>query len=327
VDVSGITVFAQVAVYPVVTVLLKNPRQNSEVVLVLPVIRQTDTFDVRNFFQSTVSAKFLRSLPENIWGFLLSTNIELLLKLIQGTSMLSDAASINASSTAAESDSYGAYIRNKPSPDAPKLVNTGTIEKFVSLWGIEELTHAGNKYLTPYLPLKRAAVTERRESIFKAPKLVFAKIARNCEAFLDPTGEYASVNTNCLYGVKEKVSLEFMAGYCNSKLFMFFYGQFFGALRMSGGYYQFQAPQLRVIPFKKPSEAIDSAVSDLVKRIAASKKRDPDAGTIAFEREIDRLVYKLYDLTSEEIAIIEESLVEKTTGQEVADDAALEQET
>jgi hypothetical protein len=45
------------------------------------------------------------------------------------------------------------------------------------------------------------------------------------------------------------------------------------------------------------------------------------------EAEIDELVYSLYGLTREEIAIIEASLQEKTTSGEVADDAAVEQET
>ena len=35
--------------------------------------------------------------------------------------------------------------------------------------------------------------------------------------------------------------------------------------------------------------------------------RDPETDTTALEREIDRLVYQLYDLTPEEIAIVEEA--------------------
>ena len=35
------------------------------------------------------------------------------------------------------------------------------------------------------------------------------------------------------------------------------------------------------------------------------KQRDPAADTTALEREIDQLVYKLYELTPEEIAIVE----------------------
>jgi hypothetical protein len=41
------------------------------------------------------------------------------------------------------------------------------------------------------------------------------------------------------------------------------------------------------------------------------------------EAEIDQLVYSLYGLTREEIAIIEESLQEKAVAREVTDESAL----
>lgn len=44
------------------------------------------------------------------------------------------------------------------------------------------------------------------------------------------------------------------------------------------------------------------------------------------EAKIDQRIYFLYDLTCETIAIIEESLEEKTAGRAVADDSALEQQ-
>jgi hypothetical protein len=43
----------------------------------------------------------------------------------------------------------------------------------------------------------------------------------------------------------------------------------------------------------------------LVDHILAAKQRDPQADTTAWEREIDQLVYQLYELTPEEIAIVE----------------------
>jgi hypothetical protein len=84
--------------------------------------------------------------------------------------------------------------------------------------------------------------------MYKTPKLIFGKMGRVCEAVFDSEGEYASMNTNCLYEPIAAQDLAFLAAYCNSKLFMFLYNQFFRALRMAGGYYQFQAPQLRVMP-------------------------------------------------------------------------------
>jgi adenine-specific DNA-methyltransferase len=46
---------------------------------------------------------------------------------------------------------------------------------------------------------------------------------------------------------------------------------------------------------------------EYIDRILAAKKRDPKADTTALEREIDQLVYQLYDPTPEEIAIVEAS--------------------
>ncbi|MEK6574443.1 MAG: hypothetical protein AABZ58_09045 [Chloroflexota bacterium] len=44
-----------------------------------------------------------------------------------------------------------------------------------------------------------------------------------------------------------------------------------------------------------------------MERILSAKRHDPETDTTALEQEIDRLVYKLYDLTPEEIASVEEA--------------------
>ena len=304
VDVSGIEVFETAAVYPIVSVLQKVVPDSYNVNLVMPRVRKAQEFNISNYSEAFLSSDLLRCLPENIWGFLLSSKIKLLLKLLTKTQKLSDVAAINASSTAAEADDYGSHIENQKSKNALKLVNTGTIEPYFSFWGIETLTHAGKKYLTPYLPLDRAGVNERRRQLYSAPKLIFAKMAKSCEVFFDRHGEFASLNTNCLYSPKDDLSLGFLAGYCNSKIFMFFYEQFFGALRMSGGYYQFQAPQIRVIPIRKPDKKTEKSVEVLVERILAAKAKDAAADVSALEQEIDELVYALYALTPEEIQIV-----------------------
>lgn len=43
----------------------------------------------------------------------------------------------------------------------------------------------------------------------------------------------------------------------------------------------------------------------LVERALAAKRANPQADTSELEREIDQLVYQLYGLTPEEIAIVE----------------------
>ena len=47
---------------------------------------------------------------------------------------------------------------------------------------------------------------------------------------------------------------------------------------------------------------------ELVDRILATKDVRPSANTGRLEAEIDRLVYRLYGLTTEEVAVVEERL-------------------
>jgi len=46
-------------------------------------------------------------------------------------------------------------------------------------------------------------------------------------------------------------------------------------------------------------------IISLVNQIFSAKQADPMADTVALERKIDKLVYGLYELTEEEIAVIE----------------------
>ena len=58
-------------------------------------------------------------------------------------------------------------------------------------------------------------------------------------------------------------------------------------------------------PIKIPSDK--TVITDLVNRIINIKRKNPSADTKDLESEIDRLVYQLYDLTEDEIKIVEQS--------------------
>jgi len=66
----------------------------------------------------------------------------------------------------------------------------------------------------------------------------------------------------------------------------------------------FQIP-LSEIPVKRVEDGEQADFINLTERIVAAKRRDAHADTSALERQIDQLVYELYDLTTEEIKIVE----------------------
>lgn len=310
VDVSGIRIFDEVSVYPVLSFMSRNDGSSYRVKLLLPRIRQAEFFELNNYTVNSIKSEVLSTLPENILGFLLSNKIDLLLKLMEGTIPLSKLGDVNASTTASESDEFSKWISGQKQKHSLKVLNTGLVDSYVCLWGKSVLKVKGKIFLTPFLSLE--SVNERRKDMYKKPKVIFAKLAKECEAFLDTAGEYATLNTNIFYNPHKEVSLKYIVAYSNSKLFMFFYNQFFGSLRMGGGFYQFQAPQLRVIPCKMIDQKTSKEIDEVVDKILVNTRNDDylensskQTKTHEYEKQIDHLVYKLYNLTPEEIEIVE----------------------
>ena len=66
--------------------------------------------------------------------------------------------------------------------------------------------------------------------------------------------------------------------------------------------------KIEQLPIKDIPENEQAPIINLVDQILTSKQRDPSVSTLELEAAIDKLVYGLYGLTGEEIAIIENSI-------------------
>jgi len=62
---------------------------------------------------------------------------------------------------------------------------------------------------------------------------------------------------------------------------------------------------LKDLPVKFDNEKILRQIESIVDQIITEKKSNPDADTTVLEKEIDQMVYQLYELTEEEIKIVE----------------------
>ena len=77
-------------------------------------------------------------------------------------------------------------------------------------------------------------------------------------------------------------------------------------LKHNGELLQLDKVQFLNIPLHIPSVEKQDSIADLVDQIIYSKQNNINADTSHLECEIDKLVYQLYNLTPEEIAIIEQ---------------------
>ncbi|MBK5232188.1 MAG: Eco57I restriction-modification methylase domain-containing protein [Thermoleophilia bacterium] len=244
VDASRVSVFEDPSVYPVITLFSAHEDSDSE----------TDVWRLEgagslHLVGSHPSAALTR-LPENLWAYLLLEDADLILRLGEDSPQLEGFRGMRAvaSTTAAEADGYGQEIREEhlaTQPGWPILV-TGTIGELSSRWGLSLLKHQGRAFLRPVLPFRSDAVSNNRRDAYWAPKLIVRKLGTSLEATLDPDGTFASMNTNFIF--PGTVDIFAVGAIVHSTLMSWIYEGYFGALRMGGGYLQFQAPQLRSLP-------------------------------------------------------------------------------
>ncbi|RVZ81802.1 class I SAM-dependent DNA methyltransferase [Helicobacter pylori] len=157
---------------------------------------------------------------------------------------------------------------------------------------------------TPY-HLRNCAYLED----FEKEKIVYGEIVQEPRFYLD-NGEcelgyfYAEATSFILTGEH----LRYLLGMLHSKLITFAFKTFYagGGLGESG--YRYKKGFIERLPIpqitEKNQELADKIIA-LVDKILQAKEKDPKANTQKLEKEIDALVYQLYNLTDEEIKTIE----------------------
>ncbi len=116
-------------------------------------------------------------------------------------------------------------------------------------------------------------------------------------ATIDEEGVYGMEGIYFIITKDEGVSLYFLLGILNSKLMNYLFATKFLNLAIKAEYLK----QVMI-----PS-ASDKNIITLVKEILQTKRMNSGTDTSSLEHEIDQLVYQLYGLTNEEIAIVEGS--------------------
>ena len=97
---------------------------------------------------------------------------------------------------------------------------------------------------------------------------------------------------------------KYVLGLLNSSLLQWYYSTMFkGDTEL---FPKIRIAQARQLPILRATSEQQQQIIDIVDRIIDIKSNNPNANTSIFEQEIDKQVYTLYNLTPEEIAIIEQ---------------------
>ena len=138
---------------------------------------------------------------------------------------------------------------------------------------------------------------------FQTPCLFMTRMTSHCRVGLAKTGETAG-KVNVLHNFK-KYDILFVLALLNSKLVDYYYRITNESKHLNGGALPFDTESVKVIPIPEASKIQQRDVELIIKEILSRKYAIQTADTSSLEREIDRLVYELYELTEEEVKVVE----------------------
>ncbi len=142
---------------------------------------------------------------------------------------------------------------------------------------------------------------------FEKEKIVYPETSQGAYFIYENSGIFLEKTAFMI--VSDAYNLKLLTALLNSKLITFYFKNFCGGCILGKSGYQYNKHALEKIPIPqitKSNKPTADKITDGAKAILEAKEKDPKANTQELEKEIDALVYQLYNLTDEEIKTIEE---------------------
>lgn len=188
------------------------------------------------------------------------------------------------------------------SVDSVKIINTGTIDPYINLWGISRMQYIKGQYTYPRIllsDLKNMNETRLKQAL--SPKIIVAGMSKRIEAVYDKRGEYLAGKSTTIILSTREILLVLLA-IINSKFVQYCINKQFNSLKMAGGFFTIGTREVSSIHIPNLS---NTALENYVNAILAIKELNPNADISNEEKKIDCIVYKLYGLTYDEVKIVD----------------------
>ncbi len=187
-------------------------------------------------------------------------------------------------------------------PPKEELKNKKSGEKYLIGGDIKEayrIVWSGNTVLYDEQEIEES----KPLSVFKQDKIFFRDIGLKFNAVFDNEGLLCLKTIYFGYSQSKEYDLKFLTAILNSTLMNKYFSNKYSIAHIAGGYLRFRKQFVENIPIKICDEKKQKPFIELVEKIIAGRKNGND--TAGLEYQIDQLVYQLYNLTEEEIKIIE----------------------
>jgi len=173
------------------------------------------------------------------------------------------------------------------------LIGGSDFHKYILKWNKDNYISYGAWLAAP----RDAEIFEKDE------KIIVRQTSDKLIATIIGSGYVMRNNTHILLTDNSDYKLKYILALVNSKLFDFIYWTI--NPEKGEALAEVKAMHLDQLPIKFADNKTQSKIEILVDKILTNKLEDNSADTKELENQIDQMVYELYDLTEEEIKIIE----------------------
>lgn len=295
-DYSSINVFKEASVYPI-TLLINNCIPNHTVKM-----SKMETLVNEAYFNTVPEHKFYSDISWSKY-FFKPNIVNLINRIEENTSLANYSSEISILGAATVSEAY--LIKEivedgESNENNLKLINTGTIDPFVSLWGVKDTQYIKGRYENPIVPNEKLIeINSTRFQQSKQSKLIVAGMAKTFETFYDAEGEYLAGKSTTII-LEDKENLKFLLGLLNSKVLTFYLNYVYHSLKMAGGYLNIGNEILRNCPIIFSDDKFLNIIVDYIifsKRLQLDKEKNSnkfEVISLAFEEVLDAVVLEMY---------------------------------
>ncbi|WP_321817563.1 MULTISPECIES: Eco57I restriction-modification methylase domain-containing protein [unclassified Paraburkholderia] len=186
-----------------------------------------------------------------------------------------------------------------------RVVNTGTLGRYVSRWASKPMTYLGRRYAQPVVARAdfEAAFANGYRSKAAAKKIIVKGLTL-LHATLDLSGDTVPGKTTLILRSADEDLLKFAAAVLNCPLAAFVTRSRFGASSYNGGV-AFTKAMIDALPV--PHDAnVRAGIARQVNEVMRLAQTGEHVKSETLARHIDRMLYAAYGLNADEIALIEQ---------------------
>lgn len=155
-----------------------------------------------------------------------------------------------------------------------------------------------------YLLYGKHLACPRSKEIFEQPKILIREAGAEITATYDDNNYYIMSSLYNAILRDQSFSLKYLLGLINSRLFQYImYKLTFE--KTKGAFTKAKIFHYYELPIKACNQAEQQKIIDIVDEILSIKKSTPSSNVESLEKCLNDMIYKLYDLTDEEIMEVE----------------------